>query len=281
MRFSYFPGCSLEATAKEYDWSVRKVCAALDIDLAELPDWNCCGATPASRVSSALALALSARNLALAQNAGYDLVVPCAACYNRLRRAEHTLASDAVRRRGLEEMLAFRYTGEVKVRSALEVVCQLGFRQIAGRVQRRLEGLRVACYYGCLLVRPELVAFDDGESPVLLDKLMLALGATPVEWAYKTDCCGASLALTRPEVGQRLVDRILAAAREAGADAIVTACNQCQINLEMRRTMISFLPVFYFTELMGLALALPETEHWLKRHLVDPLSLLQRLRLAG
>lgn len=283
MRYSYYPGCSLAAAAAEYDLSLRRVCAALDVELTELADWNCCGATPAARVSTALALALSARNLALAQRAGLDLMVPCAACYNRLRRAEHVLASEGPRRRNLEEMLNFRYTGEVKVVSAPEAVCRVGLRAIAGRVQRPLEGLQVACYYGCLLVRPpEIVAFDDEESPVLLDKLMLALGATPVEWAYKTDCCGAGLALTRPETAQRLVDRLLAAAAEAGAEAVVTACNQCQINLETRRAAASPpLPVFYFTELTGLAMGVPGTEDWFRRHLVDPLPLLRRLRLAG
>ncbi|MGQ9532852.1 MAG: CoB--CoM heterodisulfide reductase iron-sulfur subunit B family protein [Desulfotomaculales bacterium] len=283
VRYSYYPGCSLAAAAGEYDRSLRRVCAALGVELAELADWNCCGATPASRVSSALALALSARNLALAQGTGLDLVVPCAACYNRLRRAEHSLASGGPRRRQLEELLDFRYTGEVKVISALEAVCRTGLRAIADRVRRPLGGLRVACYYGCLLVRPpEIVAFDDEESPVLLDKLMLALGATPVEWAYKTDCCGAGLALTRPETAQHLVDRLLAAAAEAGAEAVVTACNQCQINLETRRGVAAPpLPVFYFTELTGLAMEVPGTGDWFRRHLVDPLPLLRRLRLAG
>ncbi|MBC7106021.1 MAG: heterodisulfide reductase subunit B, partial [Firmicutes bacterium] len=237
MRYSYYPGCSLKAAAAEYDLSLRAVLAALDVELAELPDWNCCGATPAGRASTVLSLGLAARNLALAQEAGRDLLAPCAACYNRLRRAEHALASGGPRRRALEEAANFRYTGATRVVSAPEAVCGVGLRAVADRVRRPLEGLRVACYYGCLLVRPtEAAAADDPDAPVLLDRLMLALGAAPVAWAYKTDCCGAGLGVTRPETARRLVDRLLAAADEAGAGAVVTACNQCQLNLEARRS---------------------------------------------
>jgi len=271
VRLAYYPGCSLEATGKEYDASARAVCQALGIELVELEDWNCCGATSVHSIDHLLALALPARNLALAQKVGLDIVAPCSACYNRLRQTEHALRHDRSVGRAIEEAVGFNFLGGVTVLSLLEaLVRRVGVEAVADRVVHPLRGLRVASYYGCLLVRPpEVTRFDRPENPVHLDEVVEALGAEAVYWRGKTECCGASHAITNPEVASALVGRILALAREAGADAIVTTCPLCQTSLELRRPAGEAIPAVYFTELMGLAFGLPGTRTWLDKHLVD------------
>lgn len=283
MRLSYYPGCSLAATSVEYDLSSRAVCRALDLELLELPDWNCCGATSAHSTNHLLSLALPARNLKLAQEVGLDVVVPCSACYNRLKYTDHVLRHDREEREKVEEAAGFSFTGEVAVLSLLEtVMTRAGLPRVKAAVKKPLAGLKLVCYYGCLLVRPlEVCSFDDPENPLSLDKLMAALGADVIDWSYKTDCCGASLGLCRTGTANSLVGGILEMAAEAGAEAIVTPCTLCHSNLEMRRTLSGGPPVFFFTELMGLAFQLPGSQDWLKKHLVDPLPLLSRLALAG
>lgn len=281
MKYAYYPGCSLESTAVEYDLSARAACVRLGIELVELDDWNCCGATSAHSTNHILALALPARNLALAGEAGLDLVVPCSACYNRLKVTDHLLRQDKELHRRMGEVTGTDYRNPVTVRSLLEtVVTGAGLGAVAEKVVRPLSGLKVACYYGCLLVRPPAVTnFDNAENPVLLDRLVEALGAGSVRWFYKTDCCGASLAMSRGEMVTGMVGVILDRAQEAGANALVTACPLCQANLEMRRSEACGLPVFYFTELMGLAFNLPDCRNWFKKHLIDPQPLLASLNL--
>jgi heterodisulfide reductase subunit B len=283
MKYSYYPGCSLEATGVEYNLSTRAVAGALGMELVELPGWTCCGSSSAHAINRDLALGLAAHNIALAQEQGRDLVVPCSACYTRLSRADYQMRHDAGERVRAERLAGFSYTGQVRIYSFLEIVKdRVGYAEVTRAVRRPLAGLKVACYYGCLLVRPpEVRPFDRAEDPASLDELAAALGAEPVPWCYKTTCCGAGLSLTRPEVVGKLVARILSAAREAGAGALVTACPLCQNNLEMRRPADEDIPVFYFTELMGVALGLGEASGWLKKHLVDPFPLLHRLSLAG
>lgn len=283
LRLAYYPGCSLEATGREYDESARAVCRALGVELAELEDWNCCGATSAHSIDGFLALALPARNLALAQKVGLDIVAPCSACYNRLRQAEYALRYDRVTGRAIEDAAGFNYLGQVTVISLLEtLVKRVGLEAVAGRVVRPLKGLRVACYYGCLLVRPpEVTRFDRPENPVHLDELVAALGADPVFWRGKADCCGASHAIISPDVSTALVGRILALAREAGADVLVTTCPLCQMSLELRRPAGETIPSLYFTELVGLAFDLPEVGTWFDRHLVDVTPVLSTMAQAG
>ncbi|RKO67881.1 CoB--CoM heterodisulfide reductase iron-sulfur subunit B family protein [Desulfofundulus salinus] len=283
MQYSYYPGCSLEATGVEYNLSTRAVAGALGLELVELPGWTCCGSSSAHAVNKDLTLGLAAHNIALAQQQGRDLVVPCSACYTRLSKADHQMRHDPGERARGEMLAGFSYTGEIQIYSFLEVVrVQVGMERVAQTVRQSLTGLKLACYYGCLLVRPpEVRPFDRAEDPTSLDELVAALGAEPVPWCYKTTCCGAGLSLTRPEVVEQLVARLLSAAREAGADALVSACPLCQNNLEMRRPAQEGIPVFYFTELMGLAFGLGEASGWLKKHLVDPFPLLQRFSLVG
>ncbi|MCL2337127.1 MAG: CoB--CoM heterodisulfide reductase iron-sulfur subunit B family protein [Firmicutes bacterium] len=283
MKLSYYPGCSLESSSKEYNMSARAACQALDVELIELKDWACCGATSAHSVNHTLSITLPAKNIALAQELDADLTTPCAACYNVLKKTDYTLRHDEEMRTKTEQITGFKYTGQVNILSLLEAVAtKVGAKAIAAKVKKPLQGLNAACYYGCLLVRPpEVTQFDDREHPQSLDQIVNALGAKAIPWAYKTDCCGASLSLTSAEIVQKMVGRLVNAAQEAGANAIVTACPMCQSNLEMRRPKgAAGMPVFYFTELIGLALDLPDANRWLKLHLLDPLPLLQSLSLA-
>lgn len=277
MKIAYYPGCSLEATAREYDQSSRAACRALGLELEELEDWNCCGSTSAHNLNHLLASSLAARNIALAQKSGLDVAIPCAACYARLRKADHLLRHGGEIKEELEEVVDFKYTGQVAVISLLEaVVARVGLDKVREKVTRPLKGLKVVCYYGCLMVRPpEVRGFDRVENPEMLDRLMEALGAEARQWSYKTECCGAGLSLTRPEVVEGLVGRLSEAARAAGADALVTACPLCQTNLEMRQKGSPKIPSFYFTELLGIALGLPEAPGWMAKHLNDPAGMIK------
>lgn len=278
MKIAYYPGCSLEATAREYDQSSRAACRALGLELEELEDWNCCGSTSAHNLNHLLASSLAARNIALAQKSGLDVAIPCAACYARLRKADHLLRQGGEIKEELEEVVDFKYTGQVAVISLLEaVVARVGLDKVREKVTRPLKGLKVVCYYGCLMVRPpEVRGFDRVENPEMLDRLMEALGAEVRQWSYKTECCGAGLSLTRPEVVEGLVGRLAEAARAAGAGALVTACPLCQANLEMRQKGSPKIPSFYFTELLGIALGLPEAPGWMAKHLNDPAGMIKR-----
>jgi len=280
MDFSYYPGCSLEATAVEYDSSVRAVFEALDVGLHELEDWNCCGASSAHSVNHTLSLALPARNLAIAQRDGRDVVMPCAACFNRHKTADYTLRTDPQERAAIEKAVGFQFSGAVAVRPLLDVIGNsIGLERVRQRVKRPLNGLKAVGYYGCLLVRPPgITQFENPDNPQLMNRLLETIGAEARPWSYATDCCGGGLSLTKSAVAMRLVARLVERAREAGADAIVTSCPLCQVNLEMRQPkQAAKMPIFYFTELIGLAFALDEASGWWSKHLIDPLPLLKQL----
>jgi len=271
MQFSYYPGCSLHATGKEYDESTRAVFESLGVQLIEIKDWVCCGASSAHSVSADLAINLPAINVALAQEAAHgDLLAPCAACFNRTKAADYALRNDPARRKSIEEAVEFTYTGVVHVRNPLDVVINdIGLDTVASKVTRSLTGLKVVSYYGCLLVRPpHLMEFDNPENPTVMDRIVRALGADVKGWSYATDCCGGSASLPRVDIATRLVGSLAQHAREAGAEAIVTACPLCQMNLEMRQAEKPHVPIFYFTELMGLAFGLPGAGAWWGKHLI-------------
>jgi heterodisulfide reductase subunit B len=282
MNYSYYPGCSLHSTGLEYGLSTRAVFKHLGLELTELKDWNCCGASSAHVFDHKLALALPARTLSQAQTAGRDLVIPCAACYNRLKGADIAMRNDPAMRSELESMIGFQYTGMVAVRPVLAVLAEdVGAQKIAEQTRHPLYGLKVVTYYGCLLVRPpEISQFDDPENPQVMAELLRSAGAEVMPWSHTTDCCGGSLSLSRSDVVQNLVGRLAERACEAGADAIVTACPLCQVNLEMRQTDQPKIPTFYFTELLGLAFGLPEASGWWGKHLIDPRPVLETLRVS-
>ncbi len=273
MKAAYYPGCSLHSTATEYDGSVRQVLGALDIQLQEVPEWNCCGATPAHASDEYISLALPLRNMARAGSTGLDqLVVPCAACYNSLRSAGAAVAAgQAV---ALEAAADVSRITKLPTDTAAEVVHPVDLltrppllAALRDAVKSPLAGVKVASYYGCLLVRPSAkVAFEDPEQPTAMDRLMAAAGAQPVTWSYKVDCCGGSLAMSRSDAVARLCNRIIDGARQAGADVIATSCPMCQANLETRQS--GGFPILYFTELLGIALDLDGWKQWIKKHIV-------------
>jgi heterodisulfide reductase subunit B len=266
MKYAFFPGCSLESTARSFDLSTRAVCRALGIALQEIPEWTCCGSTPAHASSDALAVALPALNLRKAQDLGLPVMVACASCYARLRTANRRISGDPSVRGRAERMTGRPYDGGVEVRHVLDVlVNRLGTNAIRAKVLRPLAGLRVACYYGCLLTRPpDIVAFEDAEHPSSMDALAVAAGAESLEWPYKTECCGAALSMTNSGVVERLAHRILGMASAAGADCLAVACPLCHVNLDLRQAdaakahgPLKPMPVLYITQLLGLALDLP------------------------
>ncbi|MDH7498428.1 MAG: CoB--CoM heterodisulfide reductase iron-sulfur subunit B family protein [Syntrophomonadaceae bacterium] len=286
MKLAYYPGCSLDATAVEYSLSTQRVAAMLGVELTELEDWNCCGATSAHSTDQLLSLALPARNLAIAEQEGLDVLAPCAACYNRFRAAEHRVRHDAATRQRVQQAIGMDYRAENETLSILELLAgKIGIEAIAGKVTRPLKGMRPACYYGCLLVRPvEHTGFDDAEYPQSMENIMRALGARPVEWSHQVECCGASLVTSRPEIGLRMTYEILRNARAAGADSLVTACPLCQMNLDMRQAQVEKafgielkLPVYYVTELLAFACGDTPQQVGMHRHFVEAVYLITHL----
>jgi heterodisulfide reductase subunit B len=272
---TYYPGCSLHGTAREYDESFRGVSELLDVSLHELEDWTCCGSTSAHCSDEALAVALPVRNLRIAQKHDRQMVVPCVACYSRFKAAQAGAKAHP-------EYLPSPYEAKVSVLYALDFFCDAGMiEELKAKIVKPLKGLKVACYYGCLAVRPpELTGVKQYENPGHMDRLMEMLGAEAVPWSYKTDCCGASLVMTRTDIVVNLSQRILSMALEAGADCIVTGCTMCHANLDTRQAGLpaeggrNGIPVLYFTEAMGLAMGHKETRKWLGRHVTDPIKLL-------
>jgi heterodisulfide reductase subunit B len=279
MKVSYYPGCSLEGTALDYAASIAGVTPLLDMELEEIEDWNCCGATAAHSINHKLSLDLPARNLARAEKAGRDVVAPCALCFNRLKMAEKALLSPEGG--GLD----VSYGGSIKIWDLLDYLTQPAIlKTLAAKVVKPLKDLKAVGYYGCMVARPPKITDKaDYENPQNLEGLLKVLGASPIDWSYKTDCCGAGLAVSRPDIIDTLVQRLFDRALKAGAECFVVTCQMCQANLDMSQERISqkagknyYLPVIYFTELIGLALGHPEVEKWLSAHLVDPLPLLRQ-----
>ena len=283
MKITYYPGCSLEGTAVDYAASIAAIAALLDVELMELFDWNCCGASSAHSLSHDLALTLPARNLALAEAAGRDVVAPCALCFNRLKVAEKALQGPEA------EELGVPYQGGIKIWDLLDYLTQDSFLEaLAPKVVHPLTNLHAVCYYGCLAARPPAVTDNLAyENPQNMDRLLQVLGADSIDWSFKTDCCGAGLAIARPDIIDVLVQRLYDRALASGAECFVVSCQMCQANLDLSQERISrkfgqdyYLPVFYFTELIGLAAGHPDAPKWLARHLVDPMPLLKTKGLA-
>ena len=262
--YTYFPGCSSsEGGAKAYGWSAQAVARELDVELIELADWNCCGTTPSTTVDQLASLCISARNLALAEERGLDLVTPCSACYVTLGKSNSYLREYPGLRAKVDEALAaggLEYRRTVRVRHLLDVFANdIGFDQIASKVRSDLAGLKVAPYYGCQVVRPQ-PSFDHPEAPQSLDRLIESLGAEVTPFPLKTRCCGASLIISEEDLALDLIHKLLDSASSNGAEYIATVCPLCQTNLDLYQGMVNKkfntnfnLPVLFFTQLMGVA----------------------------
>ena len=284
MKYAYFPGCSLHSTAEEYNRSTKAISEALGIELREVPDWLCCGATPAHITSHLLSLALPLSNCVWAEGEGLDLVACCAACFHRLKMANIEVEKDSALLSTVNEVIGENYQGKVKVLHLLEVLSrEVSLENIKKRVKQPLKGLKVASYYGCLLTRlPQGARIDSAENPMIMDELITTLGAEAIDWPYKTECCGASLAVIQKKTVIRLAYDILRIARDKGAECVAVACPLCQSNLDLcqrgveRKYRTKFnMPVFYFTQLVGLALGLDKGKLGLDKLIVSPMKLLE------
>lgn len=272
-RVGFYPGCSLNGTASEYKTSVLSLANAFGIELEEVPDWNCCGATAAHNLNKNLSLALPARILANATEAGMnDILVPCASCYNRLSLTLHALQKESVRIE-MEGILEKPLNAGIRVMNIIQFVQQYIQPDLENKIQRPFSA-KTACYYGCLLVRPhDVLRFDRTEDPQSMDEVMQKLGVGTIDWPYKTECCGAGLTMSRTDLVSRLSGKIVADAAERGAKAIVVACPMCHANLDMRGQDLSgkdksAIPVLYLTQALGLAIGLDEKQTGIGHHLV-------------
>jgi heterodisulfide reductase subunit B len=284
MQVGYYPGCSLESSAKEFDLSLRAIFKEMETTLQEIPDWNCCGASPAHSLNEELGMALPYRNLVKAEEAGLKTVVsPCPACYSHMKHIHEKVEQEPFLAERLRKIVGKEYQGRVKSKHLLDFIKEdIGLEHLKLRMKTSLKGLRVACYYGCLTRLPG-VNIDDVENPVIMDQIVEALGGEPIDWSHKTECCGASLSLTRTEIALRLVKSILDAAQEKRAECIAVVCPLCQSNLDVRQSVISKkygavykIPVLYLTQFIGLTLGLGDAQLGLDRLLVSPVDLLQK-----
>jgi heterodisulfide reductase subunit B len=289
MEIGYYPGCTLHASSELYDVQTKLVLGALDIQLREIEDWNCCGATSASKTDDFMAIALPGRNLGLARAQGItELVIPCSSCLSRTLVAEKRLAGDDALRNEINAELANKVEGRIKVRSILEVLLPR-INELAKKSQKKLTGLKPACYYGCLLTRfpCDMEIPDSVEDPQSMEKILAALGASPTEFAYKTDCCGASASVNDNEVSVGLMAKIMKDAISRGANCFVTTCPMCQLNLDAYQEQVKAkhgisqtLPVYFITELIGVALGQDPKDLMMDRHFVESLGLLKELNLT-
>lgn len=291
MEFAYYPGCSLEGMNKAYDQSARLVSKSLGIDLKELNDWNCCGASAYTSIRELRAHLLSARNLAMAEREKKDLAVVCPACYTNLTKTNRYMGEDAKLRRTVGSALKaanLQYMGTVKVRHLLDViVSEIGESEVRAKVTKPLSGLNVAPYYGCQFTRP-VGNYDDKEFPTMLDTLLKWLGAKPVNFPLKAKCCGGILMTTNESVALPLVRSLLDSATQNGGECIATICPLCHMTIEAYQGDVNKafstgfkVPIFYFTQLMGLAFGFNKKELGINQELISSKALLEkRLEVA-
>jgi heterodisulfide reductase subunit B2 len=279
MKLAYYPGCSAESTARDMHMSSLAVARELGIELTEPEGWTCCGATAGHQTDRVLAASLAAANLAAVKKMGLDMMVNCAACYSRMKMANHEVSSSDSMRAKVGEAVGTDYDGSVRVRHFLEILLEdIGMDRVKAAVKKPLGDMKVACYYGCLLVRPaEVMQFDDPENPTSMDRLVEAMGAESLDWPHKVECCGGGLSMTRTDLVLKLSDSIIGMAKQAGADCIVVACPMCQVNLDLRQIDIEKqmgrrhdMPILYITQLLGLSMGIAPEQLGLGKLMISP-----------
>ncbi len=289
MDIGYYPGCSLSGTAKEYGQSIRKVLSELNVNLVEIEDWSCCGATSAHATNHLLSVALPERNINLAISQGLkELFIPCAACYNRFIVAGYELEHNQELKGKVEEILEERVSTDIQLINMIEMFQRIDRELILGKKKRDLKGFKVAAYYGCLLVRPHSITnFDDAEMPGSMEDIIKLTGAEPVDWNFKVECCGASHSITNTDIVIELSKRIINDAIDNGAEAIIVACPMCHSNLDMRQRNIAKsdsqhknIPVLYLSELVGISLGFDSETLGLNLHFIDTETVLSRFSTA-
>lgn len=288
MQLAYYPGCSLQQSSGLYDVQSRRIFAELGAELVEIDDWNCCGATSAGKVDDFMSTAMPARNIGIAEGAGFsEMVIPCSACYSRTIVAQRRMADDAALKEAINSELAARIDGGLKISSILEALeARIAAGALTDRVVHNLTGLRPVCYYGCMLTRfPYAVPVpDDVENPQGMERILGTLKIKTIDWNYKTACCGASASVNDPETAHNLMARIMKDAVARGANCFVTTCPMCQMNLDAQQDafcrkndIADRLPVFFITEILGAAMDISPEELQTDRHFVDGTTLLKEL----
>ncbi|HSB51152.1 MAG TPA: CoB--CoM heterodisulfide reductase iron-sulfur subunit B family protein [Dissulfurispiraceae bacterium] len=291
MEVAYYPGCTLHASSEMYDVQSKLVFKNLGIDLREIEDWNCCGATSASKTDEFLAVALPARNLGIADASGFsEMFIPCSSCLSRTLVSQKTLADNPALKDRINSELKKKVQGKTRIVSILEMLVPMAESgEIAKKTKVKLEGLKPACYYGCLLTRfPSDIAVPDNvENPQGMETVCRAVGAEPVEWGYKTDCCGASASVNDTDVALNLMSKITRDAVARGANCFVTTCPMCQLNMDAYQDRVAErygigerLPVYFITELLGVAMGINLSKLQIDRHFVEATGLLKELKLT-
>jgi len=290
MDMAYYPGCSLHASSELYDIQCKMVFKNLGIELKELEDWNCCGATAAAKTDDFLAIALPARNLGIADATGLsEIMIPCSSCYSRTLVSQKRLSCDPELKDSINAELGKKIEGKIKVSNILEVLrAKVDSGELAEKAKKKLAGLKAACYYGCLLTRfpCDVELTDDVENPQAMEIVCKALGAETVDWSYKTDCCGASGSVNDAEQSQLLMSRIFKDAVARGANCFISTCPLCQFNLDAYQDEVGRkygiekrLPVYFITELIGLSMGFDPIAMQVDRHLTDAMGLIKELKL--
>lgn len=278
MKVGFYPGCSLKGTSSEYAQSTLAIAKAFGIQIEEIKDWNCCGATAAHNLDHQLAVSLPARILALAEKQNLSqILVPCAACYNRLTVTQHELNEDAGLKKNIESLLDMPLSGKIEILNVMQFIQKFIEPELTAKVIAPFSR-KVVCYYGCLLVRPhQILKFDRLEDPQSMDTIMHAIGADSLDWGFKTECCGAGFSVSKTAVVAKLSGKIIKDAADRGAEAVIVACPMCHSNLDMRRADINSylqikidIPVIYITQAIGLAIGLSQKEVGLQKHFIVP-----------
>lgn len=277
MQIGYYPGCALHGSSNDYEQSVVACLKALDVELKELDDWICCGATAAHSINKKLSIALPARNLAIAErdNLG-ELLAPCPLCSMEFIKAKHLMKDNAALRSEISEIVELPLAGRTEIINLIQIFQRVGLDAIKGRAKLDLSDYKPACYYGCMLTRPaDVVRFDDPEQPTSMETMLSALGAQPVDWNYKTECCGAGMTIANDSTVINLSHKILENAAAHGANCVVVACPMCHVNLDMKQSAIEHIknvkhdmPIYYLSDLIGLALGIESKKLGIGRHFV-------------
>jgi heterodisulfide reductase subunit B len=290
MELAYYPGCSLHASSELYDIQCKLVFRNLGIELKEIDDWNCCGATAAAKIDDFLAIAMPARNLGIADATGLpEIMIPCSSCYSRTLISQKRMSCDPRIKEAINEELGHKVEGKIKVSNILEVLKpKAASGEIAEKAKKKLEGLKPACYYGCLLTRfpCDVDVTDDVENPQGMETVLKTLGAEPIDWSYKTDCCGGSASVNDAEESLLLMSRIIKDAVARGANCFVSTCPLCQFNVDAYQDRVGEkygiekrLPVYFITELIGLSMCFDPIEMQIDRHITEAMGLLKELKL--
>ena len=287
MKYSYYPGCTYHSTGQEYDKSLKAVCSVLDIELKDIDNWVCCGSSSAHTTSKLLSFSLPAQNISEVEKEGLrEMVVPCVGCYSRFKRAVYEVGNNPALLKDVSEVIEYDFKNTVKILNPLEIFENGIEEKIKDVVKKDLSAIKMVCYYGCVLTRPpKIMQFDEFEYPESMDEILKNAGVDVLDWSYKTDCCGVSLALTKSDIVLRLVNDILGNASDVGADAIAVLCPLCHANLDTRQEEVNSkynkkydLPILYFTQVLGLAFGLDPKGLGLDKHFIGTDSLLKKIK---